>query len=334
MSFSDLWYRSPDGEVLACPALALTIYLDETDHTHVQAFYDRAMALVGPHLTHYLAEQMRKPAKITARALGMLPTWLRKPSDTHDYVIRFWGGEPLDVSPWSIRINYTDIPYDPARRARSSASLAKSERTSIHGQPEGLSTVLRVTIPVDADEARPEVWVPWGLGFDILKDGWFITAESGFSMNIRGDISDDNFMRAACARYPGLDWFYFRQGNYLRRSEASLDVALFQVKRAAWLTFLHESAVKVLGGADAIRAQLADDPAIRIYPLKHGLCIQAGDAPDLGDLSRHEVSEHVRRVAKVIRPVRLKGIPLAFREDFVDHWFNMFDRDLAAEAKP
>jgi hypothetical protein len=37
--------------------------------------------------------------------------------------------------------------------------------------------------------------------------------------------------------------------------------------------------------------------------------------------------EHVRRVAKVIRPVRLKGIPLAFKEEFVDHWFNMFDRD-------
>jgi hypothetical protein len=334
MGFPQLWHRTPDGEVIACPTLALTVHLDETDHAHVQAFYDRAMALVGPQLTHYWAERMRQPAKITARALGMLPTWLRKPAEAHEYAIRFWGGEPLDVSPWSVEIFYTDIPYDAARRARLGPFLADRERR-LAGREEWFpSTVLRVTVPVDADEARPEVWVPWVLGFDILKDGWFVTAESGFSMTTRGGISDDNFMRAACSRYPGLDWFSARHSQFLCRYEPSLDVGLFQVKRAAWLTFVHEVAVRLLGGADAVRAQLAEDPAIRTHPLAHGLCIQAGDRPELGDLSRHEVPEHVRRVAKAIRPVRLKSIPLAFEEAFVDHWFNMFDRDPAQDAKP
>jgi hypothetical protein len=327
MSFSDLWLRTPDGEVIACPALALTVHLDETDHAHVLDFYDRAMALVKPHLTHYWAEGMREPAKITARALGMLPTWLRKPKEAHDYTIRFWGGDRLDISPWSIEIFYCDIPYSAARRARLGQGVAQSERVRTGGQDWRPATALRVTVPVDSDEARPEVWVPWVLGFEILRDGWFMSGESGFSINTRGGISDDNFAYAACARYPGLDWFSLDQSQYLRRSEASLDVALFQVKRAAWLTFLHETAVRVLGGEDAIRAQLADEPAIRIHPLKHGLCIQAQVAPELGDLSCHEMPEHVRRVAKVIRPVRLKGIPLAFKEEFVDHWFNMFDRD-------
>jgi hypothetical protein len=30
-------------------------------------------------------------------------------------------------------------------------------------------------------------------------------------------------------------------------------------------------------------------------------------------------------VARVLKPVRLKRIPLAFEKDFVEHWFNMFD---------
>jgi hypothetical protein len=334
LPFPDLWSKNEKGEVTACPCLALNIFLDETDHGHLLAFYERALEPLRPHLTHYLAESMRQPAKLTPRAFGMVPTWLGRPKECHDYRMRMWGGGSMDVSPWSIEFLYTDIPYDPDRRARYPKFLADIEKKADGGQPRIPGTVVRVTVPVDSELARPEAWVPWVLGFDILRDGWFMVAESGYSMTTRGDIHDQGFMRVACSRYPGLDWFDADHVKFLRRYEPSLDAAVFQVKRAAWLTFVHESAIQVLGDAEKIRAELADEPRIVLHPVTHGLGIQTGPTPELGDLSRHELIPLQRRVARVLRPVRLKAVPLAWQEEFVRHWFNMFDNDDAATPEP
>jgi hypothetical protein len=168
----------------------------------------------------------------------------------------------------------------------------------------------------------------------VVREGWFVSAESGYALVTRGDIEDAGFERAASSRHPGLDWFDREHALFLRRYEPSLDAMLFQVKRAAWLTFVHEVAVQALGGAGAIRAKLAADPAILVRPLAHGLVIQGGPALELGDLSRHDVSVLQRRVARVLNAVRLRSVPLAYREDFVEHWFVMFDRDYPEGSPP
>ncbi len=323
--FPDLWAKNNRGELVVAPCLSFAIYLDETDAGQVLGFLERAYETLRPNLTHYIAEQMRAPAKITARAEGMVAAWLKRPNVGHEYRIQFWGGETLDVSPWSIRVVLNYVRYDPALLASLPASLEKWEKATPDGQPELPYTVLRVTVPVDAELAKPEAWISWVLGFDILRSGRFMFAESAYSLSIRDEAWQRKFEHAACSRLPGLDWFYPDHGKFLKRAEPSLNAVLFQVKRAAWLTFVSEIALKVLGGADKVAAALADEPQIVLHPVAHGLGIQAGPAPELGDLSRQELLPLQRRVARVLRPVRLKGIPLAFEDEFVRHWFNMFD---------
>jgi hypothetical protein len=324
-AFADLWAKNRQGEIVVAPCLSLAIYLDETDPAQVLGFYQRATDALEPHLTHYLAERMRRPAKITPRASGMVPAWFKRPSDSHEYKISFCGGEVTDVSPWNIEVVLNYIPHDPARLARYPGFLRDWEKKVAGGQAEIPCTVLRVCVPIDAELAKPEVWVPWVLGIDLLRAGTFMLGESGYSLCIRDDADAYNVAYAYCSRYPGLDWYSPSHGKFLRRYEQSLQAVLPQVKRTAWMTFLNEVPVKVLGGLDRIRAELADDERIVLHPLEHGLCIQAGTGPELGDLSRHQISSVQRRVARVLRPVRLKGVPKAYYEDFVEHWFNMFD---------
>ena len=324
MPFSDLWAQDRHGHAIACPCLSLTIYLDETDPAQILNFYLRAYDALRPHLTHYLAEQMRQPGKITPRCLGMLPTWLKRPKEGHEYHIWFWGGALTGISPWSIEVLLNYVPADPARRARLPGWLAERERIVTGGQQWIPCTALRVSVPVDAELAKPEGWIPWVLGFEALRDGNFMLAESSFSMNV-WEAEGLGFGYAACSRYPGLDWFDTLHGQYLRRYEPSLHAVLPQVKRAAWLTFLSQVPVQFLGGADKLRAAFADEPRIVLRAVTHGVGIQAGPAPELGDLSRHELIPLQRRVARVLRPVRLKSVPLAFQAEFVRHWFNMFD---------
>jgi hypothetical protein len=243
-SFSELWAKNDRGELVVAPCLSFALYLDETDLAQVLGFYQRAYESLRPNLTHYLAERMRQPAKITPRAEGMVASWCKRPNSDHEYRIFFWGGETLDISPWSIEIVLTHIPPSPARRTQFARNLEKLEKLRRDGQPE---------------------------------------------------------------------------------IEPSMHAVLPQVKRTAWLTFVNEVAIQFLGGVDKVRADLSDEPKIVLHPVAHGLGLQAGPAPELGDLSRHELIPLQRRVARTLRPVRLRSAPLAYREEFVRHWFNMFD---------
>jgi hypothetical protein len=185
--------------------------------------------------------------------------------------------------------------------------------------------VLRVTVPVDSELAQPSAWLDWVMGFEVLQKGRFMSAESGYSMTTRGDIDDQAFMRAACSRYPGLDWFHPIQVKVLRRYEPSNESVLFQVKRAAWLTVVDEGAVALLGGEAALRQGLSDEPAVALHPLAHGLAIVAGPRPELGNLAQQDIPALSKRVARLIKPIQLSTVPLAYEAEFVAHFLHMYD---------
>jgi len=96
------------------------------------------------------------------------------------------------------------------------------------------------------------------------------------------------------------------------------------VRRAAWTLVLHPLTVAFLGGEDAIREQVADEPELRVSTLPHGLALQAGERPQLGDLTSGDDLPLLRRMAKVVRPARIER--LAEKSDFWEHFFNIFDK--------
>jgi Protein of unknown function (DUF3396) len=77
------------------------------------------------------------------------------------------------------------------------------------------------------------------------------------------------------------------------------------VVNVSWLTLLSHGLVQALGTEASLRGALSAE--IRLRSLKHGLLLQAGDRPALGDMNRGGTDlTATREVARVTRPLRLQ----------------------------
>jgi hypothetical protein len=73
------------------------------------------------------------------------------------------------------------------------------------------------------------------------------------------------------------------------------------IKCVNWLTAIDESLLERVGGRDNLRRQFG--PSITCYDLPHGLVIQAGDQPVIGDVNRVDELSAYREVAAQLRRV-------------------------------
>src|SRR5262245_25996539 len=81
------------------PVFSINFFLRHVDYAAVSQLYDEAMKLIKPGLTHYITDTMKRPQKITPRALDMIPTWMRKPKEDHSYYWNGYGGDDLGCGP-------------------------------------------------------------------------------------------------------------------------------------------------------------------------------------------------------------------------------------------
>jgi hypothetical protein len=72
------------------------------------------------------------------------------------------------------------------------------------------------------------------------------------------------------------------------------------VKTVNWLTLLDADLVKQLGGQRGLRGKLSTD--IDLITTKHGVIVQAGPIPGLGDVNRKEVLPLYREVDALLQP--------------------------------
>lgn len=118
-------------------------------------------------------------------------------------------------------------------------------------------------------------------------------------------------------RYHGLD---VHRHAYTRYDIADLSLG------ARWLTFLGPKQVEQLGGAAALTASL---PGVLVEAVGHGVMLQAGAEPEIGDVNSQQDTPLLRLVAKAIEPVTLFGcrelLPLfADNPDTLDRWERRF----------
>jgi Protein of unknown function (DUF3396) len=316
------------GQVITTlhPAFTITFHMRMLNLPALSQLYQRAMDLMQPELTHYDAEDMKRPAKATAKTWTMVPAWLRKPKRDHVYQFNAYGGKDLGVAPPAIELMMTDLPQPvPAfKQARLRSLLGTGDLTY------PLNTSLRLSFAPEHPLANGDALLAWLVDLQLLRTGSFIFAESGYGLlslgSPFGGITEQK-ERALLSRHPGLDVYFpahtsgmFRVGELPSGELEYIPL----VKRASWTTALHELTVDYLGGADKIRAELADESRIRVVSLPHGLIIQAGARPQLGDLNKGDYLPLQRRVAKVLRPARVEK--LAEKSEFWHHFFNIFDK--------
>ncbi len=320
------------GQRLLAPCLTFTLYVDETERTLIRDWYDRALTVLGDRFTHYVAEDMTREAKITPRTLGMVPTWLKKPRDRR-YFIELLGGALPGIDPASLELQLLWIePRSEAvaqRKRNNWRFLFKEGRP-----PVGVAqlSVLRLTLPLAHDLAKPEAFVRWALGFGLVREGSFVSGECACSLVIDegyGSPVVDRRVASLCLRYPGLDWFKSSHSSYLQIWKPEADDILSLVKRAAWITFVNHRSLEFLGGLPKLREAFADAPEIKVHELERGVAIQAGEGPQLGDRSRGDFIPLYQKVARVLRPIRAELLKYPYQDEWVDDWLNSFDREPA-----
>ena len=79
------------------------------------------------------------------------------------------------------------------------------------------------------------------------------------------------------------------------------------IKGGNWLTVLSTHFVKRLGGHDGLREQLGEPFVVKEYD--GGLIIIAGTVPEVGDRNRDIDTPLYRKLAKVLKPIRLQHHP-------------------------
>jgi hypothetical protein len=92
-------------------------------------------------------------------------------------------------------------------------------------------------------------------------------------------------------RYPGFAWGTPRE------------IADHPLPPVNWLTLLGAEVTEKLGGIKQVRKDLKDD-AISVQPMGAGICIRAGEAPQLGDRNRGDDLPLYRKVGSYLKDHR------------------------------
>lgn len=330
-----------DGRRLLEPCLEFVIYLDTPLDERILEFLDRSMSALGPQITSYVAEAMKRPAPFDAKAKTLVPTWVRRPRLGKSYYAEFGEGDLKGgTSAASIKVVLIARPtmsQEQQETYRASMKKFHEGSGSIFGPPV---TSLRVTIPLDHPLADPARWLEWVLGLAVVRDERFVSGHAGLALNHDEAVSDsalrnamEGRLAALCLRHPGLDWDNTGSVHTsLLLWDRALSNFLPRIKRVNWLTLVSDRALVSLGGRDQLASVLAADPAIVVHGVGEGVCVQAGAAPQLGDVARHDVLPTYRRVAAALRPIRLdkhSGMGLGFSDEEAMQWLNGLDRDMS-----
>jgi len=110
-------------------------------------------------------------------------------------------------------------------------------------------------------------------------------------------------------RFPGFD---FIDGV---RFTSEAGAVHNRIKSVNWLTVLGDELVSELGGIGPMRRAL--EPLCKVHEYPGGVVIQAGEAPQLGDIAKNNIPEAYRMVARYTRSVRF--------EDYDEFLFRVSD---------
>ncbi|KYF65098.1 hypothetical protein BE11_29805 [Sorangium cellulosum] len=319
-----------DGTTAVVPCVSFTLYLDGADGEGILDFYQRARAELGPLLTHYIAESMKRRAKINARAESMVPTWVSNPAADKAYFLQLSGcDEKSGVTAAGLTLHI----FWRAQPSEAVLVRRRSNWRTLYAQGAELSlpmTTLRVTLPLDHALAQdPSSLTRWVLGFSSVRRGTFLSGTCGVAVNYDEYVSTSEIrapmvqrLAAVCRRYPGTEWnIPGKSARSLLRWDVPTDDIVPQISRASWLTLLGPGCVKRIGGLDALASAASAHPELRLHAAG-GAIVQAGDAPSFGDPAGRDGLSAYRAAARVLRPLRMPVIvgPSGEPEPWVDEW--------------
>jgi len=322
------------------PCLTFVLYLDLTDNAGVMDFYARCREALGDRLTHYQAESMKGFAKLNARANAMVPTWFAEPRKGKlNYFMQMAEGDPNEeTSACQLELQIYPRAVSEWTGEVKAKELAKRQKAHEEGRIIGprVASLLRVTLPLDHPLAQPEAFRSWVLDFQLLRLASGFSGYGGYGLNyfdqlVHGSLHypTQDLLAALLMRYLGFDAAGGAPEPRLLRYRPEPQGFLFLSKRVNWLNLLCNDTVADLGGAEELRARLASDASIVVRNLEHGLLIQAGAVPQIGDVGQHDFIPTYRHVDSVLRPALIDEIDSlgGLRQGRQNEWLRAFERE-------
>ena len=80
--------------LLLAPCLEFVVYLDTPLDEKILEFLERSLSALGPRITTYVAETMKRPAPFDEKAKMLVPTWVKRPRLGKSYYALFSGASP------------------------------------------------------------------------------------------------------------------------------------------------------------------------------------------------------------------------------------------------
>jgi hypothetical protein len=243
----------------------LTVFRNEV----VEA-YRRFLSLVGKQgVRQYATQTMTKHKPLNPRALSMIPTWFAsKAPKSESFGIELTDAVPFNAAP-TTKFHLMGQEFTDAGRLESASIiryvLPASWGIERAGEMLEIAKSLCELLPFRCGHA--------GYGFEYSKYFPRVAQEHAWAQSMR---------------HPGIDIH-----DNVNDPRA---VAFDGIRGVNWLTMIDDAFIKELGGSPKFKL-------CTTIPVKGGLIIKAGEAPDIGDVNRRDNLPAYREAFGYIEPI-------------------------------
>lgn len=275
--------RGAGGKQLICLCSYVVLYLDGTFKENAQAllhFYESTLPLYKEDIRFFDVDGKNKPKKFKETALELMPFWASEEcEDRGIFGMRLESGEDKeDVSDKGF------IVYD------------------------GLETgFVKLFLPPEFLAQSPGAFLEQVRS--AVGDLKFLSGHAGYGTSIHGDYTTSTVgsrVYHLSRRYTGVD---------LYRSYDAARFANTSLTNINWLTFVGGPLLDKVGGVSQLKRSLAEHKEVFIHEFKHGVMLQAGPGPSLGDTVRGETLASYHAVGRALKALRIPDSELDLTDD-------------------
>lgn len=270
------------GAVVADLRAETKVWLAEAPYSYAQEFLAAFEGLVQPirdRLNLYQTYNMEDWERLGDRAWTAPRTWLTR--GKRDQARAFFARESASEN--DAAVCGVEFVF------RSDEALYADENTPY----------IRQVLPADElDEHSQELLAQARSLGDRLP---FLCGHVGYCIEVSplaGSVLEEEGHRAAF----GLSMRH--SGATIAGDFSTKRLRLFRgVEAIGWLTFVGRAPLEVLGGVDGVERRLAGVAGVSLHDVRHGLVIQAGAHPGLGDANKGDNLPAYRAVYAALREV-------------------------------
>lgn len=281
-----------DYGIAFSPSFEVTLYSGEPRPRIASpaiACYQRFLEQHGADVTSYLASAMTKSQKFTAAKREVFPTLCADERlDTLPMFRAFRGAGNMDYSP--------PVFMTGGFSRKFSCVQVQLPPDYVHRPEQALDVVARMASNFPYRSGYAGIAVCWN------------------ELSVDRETTVPPHLKPLLKRYPGLS-------PGIPRTLSEQPMPPYN-----WLTLLGPELLETVGGRSRVQRELSGG-GISVLEMGDGVCIRAGDYPELGDRNRQDTLPLYRRIGAYFKPfrvyetIRIKGMDFEETEE----WLARFD---------